>query len=103
MDREGTNAASLQKIGSRDASISTSFVILFYPGDDTISVVEGPSHGRRSQATKFLSRRKVPKISGGYFGVDDLLAGGIVEFYGHRFRVTGMDEYTSNHLAMEHV
>ena len=78
------------------------FIVSFYPSDDTISVWETSGDGRNTgmSSGKFLERMRLikPGTSGTrlkYYAMSDMVVGASVVAQGRKFILTGMDEFTA--------
>jgi hypothetical protein len=79
-----------------------SFIISFYPSDDTVSIWETSGDGRNTgmASGKFLERMKLskPGTSGTrlkYYNKTDMFVGATVQAQGRKFVLTSMDEFTA--------
>ncbi|XP_029851561.4 EF-hand domain-containing protein 1, partial [Ixodes scapularis] len=83
-----------------------SFIVCFYPSDDTIGIQEKPLPNSGVPGGKFLRRMRLqkpaaPLLGGGdpqYYGLEDLGLGSIVQAAGRRFRIVKADQFTINYL-----
>ncbi|CAN7989359.1 unnamed protein product [Ixodes hexagonus] len=88
-----------------------SFIICFYPSDDTIGILEKPLANSGVPGGKFLRRMRLQKpaattspatlLGGGdpqYYGLADLRLGSTVQAAGRRFRIVKADQFTINYL-----
>lgn len=83
-----------------------SFIVCFYPSDDTIGILEKPLPNSGVPGGKFLRRMRLqkpaaPLLGGGdpqYYGLEDLGLGSIVQAAGRRFRIVKADQFTINYL-----
>jgi len=87
---------------------SRSFIISFYPSDDTVSIWETSGDGRNTgmSSGKFLERMKLvkPGTSGTrlrYYVQADFIVGSSVVAQGRKFLLTAMDEFTSRLMEVE--
>ena len=85
-----------------------SFIVSFYPSDDTVSVWETSGDGRNTgmASGKFLERMKLhkPGTSGTrlkYYNKTDMFVGATVQAQGRKFVLTSMDEFTARLMDAE--
>eukprot|EP00285_Hemiselmis_virescens_P014834 CAMPEP_0173403448 /NCGR_PEP_ID=MMETSP1356-20130122/56846_1 /TAXON_ID=77927 ORGANISM="Hemiselmis virescens, Strain PCC157" /NCGR_SAMPLE_ID=MMETSP1356 /ASSEMBLY_ACC=CAM_ASM_000847 /LENGTH=633 /DNA_ID=CAMNT_0014363981 /DNA_START=26 /DNA_END=1924 /DNA_ORIENTATION=- len=84
------------------------FIISYYPADDTLSIWETSGNGRNTgmASGKFLERMKLakPGTSGSkiaYYQQGDLYIGAVVAAQTRRFVLTSMDRFTSRLMDVE--
>ena len=92
----------------RADEMARSFIISFYPSDDTVSIWETSGDGRNTGMVsgKFLERMKLVKTgtSGSkvkYYNKSDLFVGAAVVAQSRRFVLTTMDEFTARLMNSE--
>ncbi|CAG9315274.1 unnamed protein product [Blepharisma stoltei] len=75
------------------------FIVLFFPGDDTIKVFEVVDRNSGVVGGKFLERRKFKNpYSQEYYQHKDCMIGNTLILQSYRFFLTKCDEYTHNYM-----
>ncbi|KAH7947697.1 hypothetical protein HPB52_015207 [Rhipicephalus sanguineus] len=91
-----------------------SFVICFYPSDETVSILERPLPNSGVPAGKFLRRMRLRKPLNGfppqssaaeprYYDVDDFRVGNVIEAVGRRFIIVRADQFATNYIKRHHM
>ncbi|XP_049528805.1 EF-hand domain-containing protein 1 [Dermacentor silvarum] len=93
-----------------------SFVICFYPSDDTVSILERPLPNSGVPAGKFLRRmrlRKPSPLNGfppqppgaepRYYEISDFRVGNVIEAVGRRFVIVRADQFAANYIKRHHM
>nr|XP_037280544.1 EF-hand domain-containing protein 1-like [Rhipicephalus microplus] len=91
-----------------------SFVICFYPSDETVSILERPLPNSGVPAGKFLRRMRLRKPLNGfppqssaaeprYYGVGDFRVGNVIEAVGRRFIIVRADQFATNYIKRHHM
>ncbi|NWH56083.1 EFHC1 protein, partial [Geococcyx californianus] len=79
------------------------FILSYFLSNDTISIYEPPVRNSGIIGGKYLGRTRVPKPGSTpsnivYYEPSDLTIGSTIEVFGHRFVITGADEYVLNYM-----
>ncbi|NWR80688.1 EFHC1 protein, partial [Centropus unirufus] len=79
------------------------FILSYFLSDDTISIYEPRVRNSGITGGKYLAKTRVPKPGSTpdnltYYKASDLTIGSTIEVFGHRFLITGADEYVLNYM-----
>ncbi|XP_070395546.1 EF-hand domain-containing protein 1-like [Dermacentor albipictus] len=93
-----------------------SFVICFYPSDDTVSILERPLPNSGVPAGKFLRRMRLrkpapldgfpphpPAAEPRYYEISDFRVGNVIEAVGRRFIIVRADQFAANYIKRHHM
>ncbi|XP_009566498.2 EF-hand domain-containing protein 1 isoform X1 [Cuculus canorus] len=79
------------------------FILSYFLSNDMISIYEPPVRNSGITGGKYLGKTRVPKPGSTpdnitYYEPSDLAIGSTIEVFGHRFVITGADEYVLNYM-----
>ncbi|CAM9270260.1 unnamed protein product [Chrysoparadoxa australica] len=75
--------------------------ILYYLEDDTMQVVESKVENSGMPQGNFVKRHRIPRtmdIADGYYSIEDIDVGTIIEVYGRSFHVVDANQFTRKYL-----
>ncbi|XP_077487434.1 EF-hand domain-containing protein 1-like [Amblyomma americanum] len=84
-----------------------SFVVCFYPSDETVSILERPLPNSGVPGGKFLRRMRLRKPLSStaeprYYALPDLRVGNVLEAVGRRFVIVRADQFAANYIKRYH-